>query len=63
MGCDVGQQRADIEAHVKSLSPLNEMLVSEVCVDGSVIENDTNAFILCRSQKGGSRVSMRDIVA
>lgn len=63
MGCDVGQQHADIKAHVKSLSPLYEVLVSEVRVDGSVIENDTNASILCRSQKGGSRVSMQDIGA
>ena len=59
----MGQQRADVEAHVKSLSPLNEMLVSEVHVNGSVIQNDINALILCRSQKGGSRVSMQVIAA
>lgn len=59
----MGQWRADVEAHVKSLSPLNEMLVSEVHVNSSVIQNDINASILCRSQKGGSRVSMQVIAA
>lgn len=31
----MGQQCADVEAHVKSLFSLNEMLVSEVHIDGS----------------------------
>lgn len=59
----MGLRHADVEAHVKSLSPLNETLVSEVHIDGSVIQNDTNASILCRSQKGGSSVSMQVIAA
>lgn len=59
----MGLRHADIEAHVKSLSPLNETLVSEVHIDGSMIQNDTNASILCRSQKDGSRVSMQVIAA
>lgn len=63
VGCDMGQRRADVDAHVKSLFLLNEMLVSEVHIDGSVIQNDINASILCRSQKGGSRVSVQVIVA
>lgn len=57
VGCDVGQQRDHVEAHVQSLSPVNEMLVSEAHIDGSVTQNDANASILCRSQQGGSRVS------
>jgi len=59
----MGQRIADVEAHVKSLSLRNEMLVSEVHVDGSVVQNDTNASILYRSQKGGSRVSIQVIAA
>lgn len=59
----MGQQRADVEAPVKSLFPLNEMLLSEVHVDGSVIQNYVSASVLCRSQKGGSRVSMQVIAA
>lgn len=39
------------------------MLVSEVHVYGSMIQNDISASILCRSQKGGSRVSMQVIAA
>lgn len=35
--CDMGQWCANVEACIKSLSPLNEMLVSEVHVNGSVI--------------------------
>lgn len=53
----MGQQHAEVEARVKSLFPLNEVLVSEVHLDGSVIPNDVSASVLCRSQKGGSRVS------
>lgn len=59
----MGLRHAEVEAHVKSLSPLNETLVSEVHIDGSVIQNDTNASILCRSQKGGSSVAMQVIAA
>lgn len=39
------------------------MLVSEVHVDGSVIQNYVSASNICRSQKGGSRVSMQVIAA
>lgn len=42
------QQHVHVEAHVQSLSPLNEMLVSEVHIDGSVIQNNAIALILCR---------------
>lgn len=59
----MGQQRADVEARVKSLFPLNEVLVSEVHVHGSVIQNYVSASILCRNQKGGSRVSVQVIAA
>lgn len=61
--CRLWYQHDDVEAHVKSLFPLNEMLVSGVHVDGSVIQNYVSASNLCRSQKGGSRVSMQVIAA
>lgn len=52
-GCNVGQWRAAGRARVRSLSPLNEMLVSEVHVGSFVVQKDVNALVFCRNLRAG----------